>query len=186
MVFQWSPYDDFEATTTALPWFVFLPFSDPTVKDATIHYATVWDNVIQMQKSISHSFIDPNQNSDQNGHNPIPDILTTKFGDTDLTVDVSGSGVLFPLFLPVLDDGPQDWDVYLARRAATGNLPVLLLKNVELSSASYDAAAPTGTKADIPGVFITEPSALPTPVKNPQFFPIAVVRPAVRKSFKGP
>jgi hypothetical protein len=186
MVFQWSPYDDVQDTTPVLPWFVFLPFSDANVKDPAIHYATVWNDVAQMQKSITHSFVDPNQDSNQNGHNPIPHALTTTYNDTQLTVDVSGPGVLFPLFLPVLDDGPQDWGVYLTRRAAASSLPVALLKGVELSAASYDAGAPTGTKADIPGVFITEPSLLPTPIKNPQFFPIAVVRPALRKSFKGP
>ena len=98
----------------------------------------------------------------------------------------SGPGVLFPLYLPIVNGKELEWQDDLARRAATTGLAVNKLSPMVLSSASYDSSAATGVKADIPGVFITEPSSLPNPVSSPVYFPTAIVRPTVRLKFNAP
>lgn len=178
VVFRWIPFTGIDPRKT--PWFLFLPFSAGKAP-----YSVVWDSVEQMQQSVAHSFIDTaGDTSTDKGHNPKPPVLNAPFRGGTLTFNPRQPGVLFPLFLPRVGGKVIEWQDYMNARKDDDSIQVSELVPVVLSTANYDRSAPTGTTSDIPGVFITEPTALPG--RGPLFFPIAIVRPRVRRAYAAP
>lgn len=163
LVFQWEFFTGLTAPgLTDKPWFMFLPKTVPGYKSSP------WPDLPSMTKSIHYTFVPGLAGASTNpaGYNGLPTSITADNVDprsgTDTPiavplVDGSGNltGVLYPLFLPVLDT-MVDWPTFFARRSSdpllTGSLVKTPLKGEQVPGLNFRGAQ----------------------------FPIQVVRPRVR------
>jgi hypothetical protein len=107
LVFRWEAYQPLGLTGEAGPWFIFLPRRP--------NAPSVWPDVATMLKNIPNSLIDDSPAGP--GHNP----LSTATFNPPITQSFA-DGVLFPLYMPVVNNTLTSWSQYFKLRAANANL----------------------------------------------------------------
>jgi hypothetical protein len=164
LLFAWEFYPGLTAPgLTAKPWFVFLPRTAPGTRGGP------WPDVATMAKSLPLTFVPGLAGAATNppGLNGLPTTITadtfdknaTKTGTLTLSlVDGSGAfaGVLYPLFVPFVNNRQVDWPTFFSMRAANPSLTGSLQK-------------PLQDGQNVPGLLL----------RGAQF-PIEVLQPTVR------
>jgi hypothetical protein len=169
LLIKWNPYPTLiQGTDRKEPWFVWLPQSFPDRGNPTFQppYKNRWATPADMLASITHTVLD--DPTPGPGYQPRP---TSKVVDpTTNETFAMDNGVLYPLYLPLTDDGPVEWTEYFQKRNSNPTLSADLFE-LQLSQMSDHLNSVTEISGDIPGLYVAGSELLPIQVLRPRVRP---------------